>query len=98
MHPAITGQVNLKFHNIGNKIKNTLNRNKGFIKMNNNFNMSFDPVIRQQFAELTANYGLTVPQAFKLFANQAVKTGVLPLSFDWQRKNSETEDYESLNR
>lgn len=66
--------------------------------MSNNFNMSFDPIIRRQFAELTANYGLTVPQAFRLFANQAVQTGVLLLSFDWQRKNSETEDYENLNR
>ena len=66
--------------------------------MSNNFNMSFDPIIRRQFAELAANYGPTVPQAFRLFADQAVETGVLPLSFDWQRKNFETEDYESLNR
>ena len=66
--------------------------------MSNNFNMSFDPIIRRQFAELAASYGLTVPQAFRLFADQAVETGVLPLSFDWQRKNFETEDYESLNR
>ena len=46
--------------------------------MSNNFNMSFDPIIRRQFAELTANYGLTVPQAFRLFANQAVQTGGYP--------------------
>ena len=46
--------------------------------MSNNFNMSFDPIIRRQFAELAANYGLTVPQAFRLFADQAVETGVLP--------------------
>lgn len=62
--------------------------------MSNNFNMNFDPVVRQQFAELTANYGLTVAQAFKLFANQAIKTGVLPLSFDWERVpalNSQTQ-------
>lgn len=53
--------------------------------MSSNFNMSFDPSVKQQFAQLTANYGLTVAQAFKLFANQAIKTGVLPLSFDWQK-------------
>ncbi|STZ13709.1 addiction module antitoxin, RelB/DinJ family [Moraxella caviae] len=47
--------------------------------------MHFDPVVKQQFAQLTANYGLTVAQAFKLFANQSIKTGVLPLSFDWQK-------------
>lgn len=48
-----------------------------------NFNMSFDPHIKAQFAEITQRYGLTVPQAFKLFANQAIHTGKLPLTFDW---------------
>lgn len=55
--------------------------------MSNNFNMSFDATTRQQFADILADYGLTVPQAFKLFANQVIKTGVVPLSFDW--KNSQ---------
>lgn len=45
--------------------------------------MSFDPATRQAFGELVANYGLTIPQAFKLFANQSIKTGTLALSFDW---------------
>ena len=35
-----------------------------------NFNMSFDPELRKQFTEIVADYGLTAPQAFKLFANQ----------------------------
>ena len=52
--------------------------------MNNNFNMSFDPALRKQFTEIVADYGLTAPQAFKLFANQVVKTGIIPLSFDWR--------------
>lgn len=52
--------------------------------MNNNFNMSFDPVVKQQFAEVLAEYGLTIPQAFKLFANQVIKTKSVPLSFDWK--------------
>lgn len=52
--------------------------------MSNNFNMSFDPDTRQAFADVLADYGLTVPQAFKLFANQVIKTGVVPLSFDWR--------------
>lgn len=45
--------------------------------------MSFDTATRQQFADVLSNYGLTVPQAFKLFANQVIQTGVVPLSFDW---------------
>lgn len=64
--------------------------------MSNNFNMNFDPVVKQQFAQLTANYGLTMAQAFKLFANQAIKTGTLPLSFDWQKPVEEKES-KSLN-
>lgn len=59
--------------------------------MNSNFNMSFDPVVKQKFSNVVTEYGLTVPQAFKLFANQVIKTGVLPLSFNWANKpNSET--------
>lgn len=53
--------------------------------MNHNFNMSFDPKLRQQFTRIVGEYGLTAPQAFKLFANQVVKTGVIPLSFDWAK-------------
>ena len=52
--------------------------------MSNNFNMSFDPVMKQKFGEIVADYGLTIPQAFKLFANQVIKTGAIPLSFDWR--------------
>lgn len=46
--------------------------------------MNFDATTRQQFAAVLADYGLTVPQAFKLFANQVIKTGIVPLSFDWR--------------
>lgn len=56
--------------------------------MSNNFNMSFDPATRQAFGELVADYGLTIPQAFKLFANQSIKTGTLALSFDWRANTS----------
>lgn len=59
--------------------------------MSSNFNMNFDPVIKQKFSNVVTEYGLTVPQAFKLFANQVIKTGVLPLSFNWANKpNRET--------
>lgn len=56
--------------------------------MATNFNMNFDPVVKQQFAEVLADYGLTVPQAFKLFANQVIKTQSVPLSFDWRTNKS----------
>ena len=32
------------------------------------------------------DYGLTMPQAFKLFLNQIVKTKAIPLSFDYARE------------
>lgn len=54
--------------------------------MSNNFSMKLDPNLKEAFATLTASYGLTVPQAFKLFAHQAVHTGALSLSFDYQQK------------
>ena len=34
------------------------------------------------------DYGLTMPQAFKLFLNQIVKTKTIPLSFDYAKGNS----------
>ena len=58
--------------------------------------MSFDATTRQQFADVLADYGLTVPQAFKLFANQVIKTGVVPLSFDWRANPSEKLPSEKL--
>ncbi len=63
--------------------------------MSNNFNMSFDAKTRQEFADILADYGLTVPQAFKLFANQVIKTGVVPLSFDW--RNTQTTNTQTAN-
>lgn len=52
-----------------------------------NFNMKLDEQTKEQFGKLVSEYGLTIPQAFKLFAHQAIQTGVLPLSFDYKRKN-----------
>ncbi len=61
-----------------------------------NFNMSFDPQVRQEFADIVGDYGLTVPQAFKLLANQVIKTGVLPLSFDWNKKQPNLETQKAM--
>lgn len=64
--------------------------------MSSNFNMNFDPATRQAFASVLADYGLTVPQAFKLFANQVIKTGAVPLSFDWRSNQVERVPSEKL--
>lgn len=54
--------------------------------MSNNFSMKLDPILKDEFGMVAASYGLTIPQAFKLFAHQAVNTGVLALSFDYHAK------------
>lgn len=51
-----------------------------------NFSMKLDATLKDDFGALTASYGLTIAQAFKLFAHQAVNTGVLSLSFDYHQK------------
>ncbi len=48
-----------------------------------NFNMRFDAETKRQFESVLVEYGLTAPQAFKLFANQVIKTKKIPLSFDF---------------
>ncbi|ASY41450.1 type II toxin-antitoxin system RelB/DinJ family antitoxin [Taylorella equigenitalis] len=45
--------------------------------------MSFDSEAREALAQVLKEYGLTVAQAFKLFANQVVRTRVVPLDFNW---------------
>lgn len=54
--------------------------------MSNTFSMKLDPALKDEFGALVASYGLTIPQAFKLFAHQAVRTGTLSLSFDYNQK------------
>lgn len=54
--------------------------------MSNTFSMKLDPTLKDDFGALVASYGLTIPQAFKLFAHQAVCTGTLALSFDYHQK------------
>lgn len=48
-----------------------------------NFNMRIDSETKEQFTAVLADYGLTMPQAIKLFANQVIQTKQVPLSFDW---------------
>ncbi len=48
-----------------------------------NFNMRLDTHIKQELEAVLAEYGMTASQAFKLFANQVIKTRKVPLSFDF---------------
>ena len=50
-----------------------------------NFNMRLEAELKEQVTILE-DYGLTMPQAFKLFLNQIVKTKAIPLSFDYARE------------
>lgn len=55
-----------------------------------NFNMRLDSDFKNELSQVLANYGLTIPQAFKLFGNQVIKTRKVPLTFDWENTQSET--------
>lgn len=59
--------------------------------MSKNFNMRFDPKTKEQLSDVLAAYGLSIPQAFRLFANQVIKTKTIPLCFDYQRQGDEVE-------
>ena len=55
-----------------------------------NFNMRLEAELKEQVTPILENYGLTMPQAFKLFLNQIVKTKAIPLSFDYAQENTLT--------
>lgn len=44
----------------------------------------------EKVTPILEDYGLTMPQAFKLFLNQIVKTKTIPLSFDYARETALT--------
>ena len=55
-----------------------------------NFNMRLEEDLRDNANHIFEEYGLTMPQAFKLFLNQVVKTRTVPLAFDYaERTNSD---------
>jgi addiction module RelB/DinJ family antitoxin len=43
-----------------------------------NFNMRLEEDLRDNANHIFEEYGLTMPQAFKLFLNQVVKTRTVP--------------------
>lgn len=56
-----------------------------------NFNMRLDSQLKAEAEAVLEDYGLSVPQALKLFLNQVVKTHAVPLSFDWGKTKQPTE-------
>lgn len=61
-----------------------------------NFNMRLDSDFKNELSQVLANYGLTIPQAFKLFGNQVIKTRKVPLTFDWENTQDETLELSDL--
>ena len=55
-----------------------------------NFNMRLEVELKEKVTPILENYGLTMPQAFKLFLNQIAKTKTIPLSFDYARETALT--------
>ncbi len=51
-----------------------------------NFNMRLEEDLRDNANHIFEEYGLTMPQAFKLFLNQVVKTRTVPLAFDYAKE------------
>ena len=51
-----------------------------------NFNMRLEEDLRNDANHIFEEYGLTMPQAFKLFLNQVVKTRTVPLAFDYAKE------------
>lgn len=53
-----------------------------------NFNMRLDAELKEKVTPILADYGLSMPQAFKLFLNQIAQTKTIPLSFDYARETA----------
>lgn len=49
-----------------------------------NLSIRLDDNLKNQADQILAGYGLSTSQAVKLFLNQVVATGKVPLSFDFQ--------------
>lgn len=51
-----------------------------------NYNIRLDQGLKDKAFSVFESYGLTPPQAIKLFLNQVAETNTVPLSFDYQTK------------
>lgn len=56
-----------------------------------NYNVRLDQDLKDRAFAVIESYGLTPPQAIRLFLNQIADTNTVPLSFDYQSKlNAQT--------
>ena len=56
-----------------------------------NYNVRLDQDLKDRAFAVIESYGLTPPQAIRLFLNQIADTNTVPLSFDYQPKlNAQT--------
>lgn len=56
-----------------------------------NYNVRLDQDLKDKAFAVIESYGLTPPQAIRLFLNQIADTNTVPLSFDYQSKlNAQT--------
>ena len=56
-----------------------------------NYNVRLDQDLKDKAFSVIESYGLTPPQAIRLFLNQIADTNTVPLSFDYQPKlNAQT--------
>ena len=56
-----------------------------------NYNVRLDQDLKDRAFAVIESYGLTPPQAIRLFLNQIADTNTVPLSFDYQFKlNAQT--------
>ena len=62
----------------------------GINHVRSQFQYAFRGRTKRKSYSYFGDYGLTMPQAFKLFLNQIVKTKTIPLSFDYARETALT--------
>ena len=62
----------------------------GINHVRSQFQYAFRGRTKEKVTPILEDYGLTMPQAFKLFLNQIVKTKTIPLSFDYARETALT--------
>lgn len=49
-----------------------------------NFNMRLEKELKDETSQIFENYGMTTPQAVRMFLVNVAKTKKIPLSFDYQ--------------
>lgn len=55
------------------------------------FNMRLDDELKKEVQPILESYGLTMPQAIKLFFTQIAKTKTIPISLDYNAEKNPNE-------